>query len=268
MFSTAIAAGALLCQFAVDAQPSAASAHCFTSLLLGTYTSAVIPGTNCSSGLWNQQLDLHRLDVALAPAVDVALRGEVGQRDLAITLPCTVAPLGITTCRLSPSCTASACVSGKRRVHPGLRQVHHRGDGAARSQHFALARRQHIHPAGDRRKHLRIAQLDTLPDRPAPSHSAQCPRVDATVRAETCASSSCACACCSAACAAATFALRRLHRRLRRLQAGHGFVAGLLARDALLGQRHGARGVGFLMLEVRLGLRQRRLRSLSPALRH
>ena len=49
---------------------------------------------------------------------------------------------------------------------------------------------------------------------------------------------------------------------LRCLQTGLGFVAGFRAHNALTGERDGACGVGFLMVEVRLGLRQGCLRGL------
>ena len=59
---------------------------------------------------------------------------------------------------------------------------------------------------------------------------------------------------------------RGVHRGLCSLQAGHGFVPRLRAHDSLLLQRHGAAGIGLLMLEVCLSLRQRRLRSFDLGL--
>ena len=60
--------------------------------------------------------------------------------------------------------------------------------------------------------------------------------------------------------AAAHILARGLHGGLVGLQAGDRIVLGLLAHDSLLGQGHGAGGVGLLMLEVGLRLGQRSLR--------
>ena len=57
--------------------------------------------------------------------------------------------------------------------------------------------------------------------------------------------------------------VRGVHCGLRGLQAGHGFVPRLRAHDSLLLERHGAAGIGLLMLEVCLRLRQRRLRGFD-----
>ena len=56
--------------------------------------------------------------------------------------------------------------------------------------------------------------------------------------------------------------VRRLHRGLGSVQAGHRFVPGLIARNSLLGKRDCTRGIGLLMFQVRLSLRQRRLARL------
>ena len=56
----------------------------------------------------------------------------------------------------------------------------------------------------------------------------------------------------------------RIDGGLGGLQAGGRVVLGLLAHDALLGQRDGAAGVGLLVLVVGLRLGQRGLRGAAP----
>ena len=57
-----------------------------------------------------------------------------------MTLPCSVAPLGMTTRSMSPSLHGVGLRLRQRRVDPGLGQVHDGDNGRAGGHHFALAR--------------------------------------------------------------------------------------------------------------------------------
>src|SRR6202041_2223845 len=86
--------------------------HGFTNLLLGTYTSAVIPGTKRSPGLSINSFTCTVSMSRLGPPLISRWVAKSASDAFAITLPHTAAPEGITTRSQSPSSTASASVSG------------------------------------------------------------------------------------------------------------------------------------------------------------
>ena len=95
-----------------------------------------------------------------------------------MTLPWTVAPLGMHDAQAVAQLHGVGLGFRQRRVDPGLRQVHDGGDGAAGGEHFALTRGEHVDLAGDRREDLRIAQFDAWPGRARACAFCTWPRVD------------------------------------------------------------------------------------------
>ena len=107
----------------------------------------------------DQQLELHRLDVALV-AADIALRGKVGHYQLGNHLAVRGCAAGHHYAQHVAELRRHRSASRAAARTPRSGKVNHGDDRSGGGNHLALPRRTHVHDAGHRREHLRVSKLN------------------------------------------------------------------------------------------------------------